>query len=242
VKAGACHAIFRQLPTGMPQDIVIGRALILAPHPDDESLGCGGLIAASCAAGNPPVLAVLTDGAASHPNSILWPPERLRVLREAETLEAAATLGLGPENVHFMRRRDACLAVSGQDFLYIVDELRDLAAREGCSTIIAPWVHDPHCDHEAAWIIAAALSQQMGIVLRAYPIWGWTLDPELELATTSVAGWTLDISAHIAVKAQAIQAHRTQLGRVVTDDPCGFVLAPQFITYFTSAREVYLQS
>jgi len=242
VKAADCHFSFHQFPEGDLQDIVVGRALILAPHPDDESLGCGGLIAASCAAGNPPVLAVLTDGAASHPGSKAWPPERLRALREAETLEAGAILGLRPDHVHFMRRQDTLLPTSGRGFFDLIHELRDLAMREGCSTVIAPWLHDPHCDHEAAWLIAVALSQDMGIALRAYPVWGWTLDPEQELAMNSVEGWSLDISAYTASKTQAIRAHRTQLGQVITDDPGGFVLAPRFIAYFTSPREVYLRS
>ena len=46
-------------------DTILGgeRPLILAPHADDESLGCGGLIAACCERGQPPVVAILTDGA-----------------------------------------------------------------------------------------------------------------------------------------------------------------------------------
>ncbi len=52
------------------------RPLILAPHADDESLGCGGLIAACCERGQQPVVAILTDGAASHPGSKRYPPER----------------------------------------------------------------------------------------------------------------------------------------------------------------------
>ena len=62
--------------------ITDGAALILAPHPDDESLGCGGLIAESCARGQPPLLVVLTDGAGSHPHSCEYPPSRLRDVRE----------------------------------------------------------------------------------------------------------------------------------------------------------------
>ena len=78
-----------------------GTCLILAPHPDDESLGCGGLIAACVAAGRPPLVAVLTDGAGSHPNSRTYPPDRLRAVRAQEVRTAVGMLGLppGPDGV-----------------------------------------------------------------------------------------------------------------------------------------------
>ena len=59
--------------------------LILAPHPDDETLGCGGLIAAASAAGHPPFVLVLTDGTGSHPNSRSYPPGSLSVSRKLGT-------------------------------------------------------------------------------------------------------------------------------------------------------------
>ena len=54
-----------------------GPILVLAPHPDDESLGCGGLIAQACAAGIEVHVAILTDGSMSHPNSAAFPAQRL---------------------------------------------------------------------------------------------------------------------------------------------------------------------
>ena len=42
-------------------------AMVLAPHADDESLGCGGLISELAAQGRPPVVVVVTDGTGSHP-------------------------------------------------------------------------------------------------------------------------------------------------------------------------------
>ena len=68
--AGRLHKHWRELPIGTLDDVIGPSApLILAPHPDDESLGCGGLIAACCAAARPPVVAILTDGSQSHPGS-----------------------------------------------------------------------------------------------------------------------------------------------------------------------------
>ena len=68
--------------------------LVLAPHPDDESLGCGALLAQAFA-GVGAHVACLTDGAASHPGSRLVPPDQLAAIRRAEVLDAVAPLA-GP--------------------------------------------------------------------------------------------------------------------------------------------------
>ena len=103
MRADVYLAAARTLPLADLHTVTLGCALVLAPHPDDESLGCGGLIAAACAGGQPPIVVVLTDGAGSHPNSRAYPPDRLRTTREAETLAALACLGLLEDRVVFLR-------------------------------------------------------------------------------------------------------------------------------------------
>lgn len=73
-----------------------GRAIIVAPHPDDEVLACGGLLQLLHAQGTRTVLLAVTDGDASHPGSTLLPPATLARLRPQETLAAMRALGLEP--------------------------------------------------------------------------------------------------------------------------------------------------
>ena len=87
-----------------------GPALVLAPHPDDESLGCGGLIAAAAAAGLPLRVVVVSDGTGSHP---AVPPARLKALREAETRAAIAALGLPPKALGFLGLADQGVPAEG---------------------------------------------------------------------------------------------------------------------------------
>jgi LmbE family N-acetylglucosaminyl deacetylase len=71
------------------------RAVIVAPHPDDEVLACGGLLQMLAAQGTHIVLVAVTDGAGSHPGSTVMTPEQLARLRPLETEAALRTLGLG---------------------------------------------------------------------------------------------------------------------------------------------------
>ena len=87
--------------------------VVVAPHPDDESLGCGGLIAACCAHGIEVRLVVLSDGTGSHPNSQRYPAARLRDLREAELRQATSILGLPEHAIACLRLRDRAVPERG---------------------------------------------------------------------------------------------------------------------------------
>jgi LmbE family N-acetylglucosaminyl deacetylase len=56
--------------------------IVVAPHPDDESLACGGLIADASRQGLRAKIVIISDGAGSHPNSKAYPPDRLTALRK----------------------------------------------------------------------------------------------------------------------------------------------------------------
>jgi LmbE family N-acetylglucosaminyl deacetylase len=242
IEAGDVHGAWRRLPVGSLDDVIgSGTCLILAPHPDDESLGCGGLIATCVAANRVPLIVVLTDGAGSHPNSIEYPPDRLRVVRKREVLEAVACLGLSPNRVVFLGEPDTAAPHSGPGFDRVVGQLVRLIGRDpNCSAILAPWRLDPHCDHEAASLAAAAAAGIAGVRHVAYPVWGWTLPAHAPVAVSHATGWRLDVSVFQSRKQKAIRAHRTQYGRLITDDPTGFQLPPQLLSVFDNPFEIFL--
>ncbi|WP_239478793.1 PIG-L deacetylase family protein [Lichenicola cladoniae] len=240
MKAGEAQAIFRGLPMGLLDEIVPGTAMILAPHADDESLGCGGLIAASCAAGRPPLVVIVTDGAGSHPGSPTWTAARLRARREAEAEAATCHLGLPPARLAFLRLPDTRSPHAGAGFETAVETLSSLAGEHGCDTILAPWSHDPHCDHESVWKMGLALSRREQMRLLAYPVWGWLLAPEIELDTGVLTGWRFDVTPFQSRKALAIQAHESQYGELIADDPNGFRLPNELLEVFASPYEVFL--
>lgn len=214
--------------------------LILAPHPDDESLGCGGLIAEASARGHPPIVAILTDGAMSHPASRTHPPERLLQLREEETKEATRLLGLPPNRLVFLRYRDTAAPSEGAALDQAAARLSAIITSHACRTVLVSWQHDPHCDHEAAARIAAVACAATGTRLLAFPVWGWTLPPAQPIDQRPITGFRLDVNRHLTRKRAAILAHRSQYAGIIQDDPSGFQLDPAFIDRFLGTTETFI--
>ena len=230
-------ASFHALPIVVLRDIVSGPCVVLAPHPDDESLGCGGLIALAAEAGIDVHVAVLTDGSGSHPGSKRFPPAALARLRADEVREAAALLGVTAKRVHLLGARDTRAPHDGPEFARLVETLAGLLRAAGAQTLFTTWRHDPHGDHVAAHAIARHAAASVGARLRCYSVWGRTLD---EQDIGPATGVRLDVTSVLARKRAAIAAHRSQTTDLIDDDPQGFRLTDAFIGMFLGDFEVFL--
>ena len=212
-----------------------GAVLVVAPHPDDESLGCGGLIALAAQAGRTAVAAVLTDGDASHPGSHRFPRHKLAALRKAEVREATNRLG-SSVRLACLHARDGHLRMQEAQ---AAAWLTGLCRTHGVATVFAPWAADPHPDHKAASRVAFTAAQACGARLLAYPIWGLTLPAEAPVG----AEWPclrLDVTDVLDRKANAIAAHRSQTTALIDDDPQGFRLTPEDLARHLQPFEPYL--
>jgi LmbE family N-acetylglucosaminyl deacetylase len=237
----ALRAGFEALPQAGLDLVLAGRRpLILAPHPDDESLGCGGLIAAACRSGLSPTVAILTDGSASHPGSLTHPPRRLRILREEEATRAAGHLGLAADNLRFLRFEDTRLPADGPEFDRAVARLAVLAASKSCGIVIGPWSGDLNGDHQAGAAMAAAVAKRARLKLLSYPMCGWLRDPADEVAEERAGGWRLDIAPFLGLKRRAIAAYDSQYGALITDAPGGHRDQPALLAICERPYEVYI--
>ena len=147
------------------------RAVVVAPHPDDETLAVGGLIAVLLAQGGQVVLVAATDGEASHPNSAAMTPDGLRQLRARETDRALAVLADGAPGgavLHRLRLPDGGLADHGDALATALVPL--LGPADWC---IAPFDGDGHPDHDAGGRAAARACAATGARLLSYPLWAW---------------------------------------------------------------------
>ena len=222
-------------------DLVEGAApiLVMAPHPDDESLGCGLLLAERWARGRPAHVVCLTDGGASHPASRHWPHQRLAALRRDEMVEALRRLGGDPQrDLTWLGFPDAALHRLHGPGADLSATLVALCDRLGTEILIAPSPADPHCDHEAGAEAAARVCKRRpSLQLWQYPVWSrwWAWQ-----AGGDIPGLRLDLPARRGAKRDAIAAHRSQMGLVITDDPNGFAMPPHFADRFVAEAETYL--
>lgn len=217
-----------------------GGVLVVAPHPDDESLGCGGLMALCRRADRAVHVVVVTDGTGSHPASRRYPHDVLRDLRELEMLTACGQLGLQPTDVTFLRLPDRAVPSSGEAASEAVSSIAGQARAIDASLILVTWKNDPHCDHQASFVLAQAAARHAGLRLLQYPVWGHTRDDGLRLEPPH--GYRLDIADVLDRKIAAVAAHRSQTTYLIDDDPDGFILSPDMIARFQRPFEIYLEA
>lgn len=221
-----------------------GTTLVVAPHPDDESLGCGGVIALLRQRGQVVPVLFVSDGSMSHPNSKRYPLEARRDLREREAQTALEILGVASPDITFLRLPDTRVPVPTSDnFTEAVTMICEQLERLRPQTVLVPWRRDPHGDHRATWHLLRAAVDQHEAPIRwlEYPIWVWESKEPDDLPTPADGAWfRVDVSPVLPQKRRAIAAHVSQTTQLIDDDPEGFTLAPQMIRHFTQPYEYFL--
>ena len=211
-------------------DPLPARAVVVSPHPDDEVLAVGGLIAVLTKAGVAVTVVAVTDGEASHPGGSLAPDD-LSALRLAETAKAVAALGVAAPVQHLH------LPDGGRASL--INPLLSSLKVDSSSWLIAPWSGDGHPDHEAVGLACEQVAARDCARLLAYPVWAWHWAqppaPELPWSTAR----RLELPSLVkSLKAKAIAAFLSQtqpLGPLAEDAP---VLPPHVLEHFCRPYEV----
>jgi LmbE family N-acetylglucosaminyl deacetylase len=191
-----------------------GGMLVVAPHADDETLGCGGLVAAQASAGRAVAVVFLTDSAGSHPGHPALSPRALAEKRRGEARAALAVLGVRADQAHYFNLPDGTLDRLPPAELRAARErliqlIRDLRPAE----IFTPFRGGGSTEHTAAWeLTQSALAGAGGGTLLEYPIWAWwnplrlrgRLGPREGNLSFRLGPWR-------AVKRRALACHRSQV-------------------------------
>jgi LmbE family N-acetylglucosaminyl deacetylase len=199
--------------------------VVIAPHPDDDVLGCGALIA-SVAARLPVRVIYVTDGAASHAGSLTYPPRRLRDVREREAQRALRCLGVTSAPL-FLRWPDGTVPEATESRAApLIAAFRDAIPAGEDVAVAVPWRRDPHCDHRAATsLVDAVLRDRPRAVRFEYAVWlGVIGDPSDE--PTPDEGCTIEVASGpwLRAKRAALREHRSQRGELITDASRAFAL------------------
>ncbi len=175
--------------------------VIVAPHPDDETLGLGATAAQLAASGVDVQVVSVSDGGAARPGTSPLQRIRLESIRRCELLRATGVLGTRPPVS--LGLPDGQLA-DHEDGLtnLLVEILEGVAPRSWCA---ATWRGDGHPDHEVVGRAAAAACARTGAALMEYPVWMWhwasSTDPAVpwdQAYTVPVSGWALSRKRHAA--------------------------------------------
>ncbi|SHF71665.1 N-acetylglucosaminyl deacetylase, LmbE family [Jatrophihabitans endophyticus] len=221
--AGPPAAAWDSLVTGLAELRLPGsgdRLVVVAAHPDDETLGAGGLLAAAARHGCPATVVVLTDGEASHPDSPTHRPHQLAALRRREVYAAVAATAPDAE-VQLAGLPDGRLAEHRDELTAVLEPLAATATH-----LVTPWDGDRHPDHEAVADVGRELAARHGCRHWQYPIWTWHWDDPAHsvLATYDLRRVSLHDTDRAAKRA-ALACHTSQHSPL-SDEPGDEALLP----------------
>jgi LmbE family N-acetylglucosaminyl deacetylase len=206
------------------------RTLVIAPHPDDESIAAGGLLQRAIAAGGEVRVIIVTDGD-NNPWPVRYLKKKVRVndadraewgaLRREESRRALATLGVPASASIFLGYPDRLLTtMARRGDVRVRDAIAATIESFAPSLLIIPSAFDLHPDHRAiGWFVHDVAK---GCEIVTYIIHGHP--PHERLA------FRLDLNAEEAArKRAAIECHQTQL----------VLSRTRFLSYARSVEEFF---
>jgi len=237
-----CRQVLRIRSRPLP--VVAGStAILFSPHPDDDVLGCGGLLIQRGLTGAATHVAYLTDGSASHPGHPVLDAGGVADQRRREAAAGAGILGLAPANLHFLGAADGTLDhLSAAEAGRLRGLISGILSEVRPDEIYLPCRRDGSSEHDAAFILVREALDSLSLTPRVleFPVWSWWDSRRLAgpaLACRRV--WRADVHGHRALKQRALEAHASQVKPVPPwTDP---VLGAEFVSFFLSGEEFFLQ-
>ena len=216
-----------------------GTVLVVSPHPDDETLGCGTAIAAAADAGLTVLVLLLTDGEGSHRNSPSVSEGALRRMRRGE-LDAALTILTGGRELPVLRLglpdgHSAVDLIEGDCF----DALLRTFRRHDVRSVWTTWAGDPHIDHRTAATLARDLARLLRVDFWSYPVWGRFSNEPFE--TPNLRRFVCPDDEFADRKRRALSVYRTQFDAAIDDDPDGFIMPPPLLEHFATFDEIFIR-
>lgn len=164
-------------------------AIVFAPHPDDETLGCGGTIIKKKRAGAKIRIVFTTDG--RHAQELI-PEEKMKTIRESEAIAAARLLGLEDNEVIFLEFEDTKLRENEEN---AIGKVTEIIQQEQPTQVFIPYYKDILPDHILTNRIVLSALQACGkrSVVFEYPVWFWDHWPWVSVS------WCSQHKRHILV-------------------------------------------
>lgn len=210
-----------------------GSILIIAPHPDDEVIGCGGLISRLVGEGNTPHIIVMTRGEASHHGCCDTPDGEIIHARRQLTRNALTILGVPEDNLHELNFPDGGITENCGE----LERLKVLLKKLAPNSILVPHWGEGWPDHvNTSRIVKGLLPSDTKIW--EYCVWMWYYNVWRGLDWKNAT--ILEMTPHEhELKLRAIDAYTQPLA------PCGKpwsgVLSEVFLNANRWSKELYFK-
>ncbi|MGW5363360.1 PIG-L deacetylase family protein [Actinopolymorpha pittospori] len=214
-------------------------ALVVAPHPDDETLGCGGTIALKRRNGTRVRVLVVTDGRRSHRSAVISADE-LAAIRAAEIARASAVLGVPAEELVLLGVREDQLTAH---YEAVVDAVTAELRTGNFAEVLVTSAWDWHEDHQlVSTAVHEAVGRAGGVArILEYPVWSWVDGPpDPWRALGGVRAGSVDVSSVIGQKRAAIAEYRSQTTKL-TDEATWAVMDAALIGHFLGGVEIFVE-
>lgn len=180
-----------------------GHYAVIAPHPDDEVLTVGGLIVQLVLAGADVTVVAVTDGGSAYPERFAH--DDLARVRRREQMEAVRHLGVPSDRMVSLGLRDGRVAEREDELAEAIGALCTTS-----TTVVAPWSHDFHADHEAVGRAASRAARTSGCSAWYSLFWAWHHARPAAIDAVNLIRVDLDAEVQ-AIKASALACHVSQL-------------------------------
>ncbi|BAY23484.1 LmbE family protein [Calothrix sp. NIES-2100] len=209
--------------------------MVFSPHQDDETFGCGGMIAWKREHGIPVIVTFLTDGQGSGNSN--HTQNQIIQIRKQEAVNALEILGVKPSEIYFLEKPDGTLPyLKDEERQQTIKQITELLKRYQPGEVYVPHRKDCHRDHEATYeLVRDAIAQtEMKLDLLQYPIWLFWRAPLFILLKLPdiAAAYYISIASVQDKKNRAISAYSSQI----------YSLHPGFIQRFLSKHEIFFKS
>lgn len=192
-----------------------GPILIISPHQDDVSLGCGALVSEFAGAGGTVNVLYLTDGGASHRGHPSVSSSEISMIRKREACEAKRVLGIGEGSLHFLDLPDGELdSLGGKERRMARERILQHINRVKPATLLIPCRNDGSTEHQSAFKLVSSVlrSMERPPEVLEFPVWAWW-SPRLRfsLIRSHRESFRFDSKRGVAVKNRAIRVYRSQI-------------------------------
>lgn len=214
------------------------KTLIIAPHPDDETFGCGGLIAQKIQNGTEVFVLFLTSGEKSLKTVL---EKEIKQMRRQSATEAVRLLGVNESNLFWFDFPDGEIPRQGnEDFKLAKAKMAKIVNSMNIEEIVAPHYLEGWSDHLAAYELAVEMSKEskQNIDLYLYWVWAWYY---MEIKQMVTLPWRkmrlLSIKSVFIMKSQALDVYfgsKTKNGELYMGN-----LPKVFLKAFKWPYEVY---